>query len=1404
MGVVRVGLALLIATLIATSSGTVRASAALVQNNTATGTTSVTATWAGGAGVTAGHLLVATVAAASGLTIGAPAGWTLIGSIDNPNKIVVAMYYIESCSTKAQGATETFTTTGTPQGGGAGTTVRLMEFSGIVTTGALDVSGTATGGGNSLSVSTSGSVSTSPALGVAILAHQINDNGANLTANSPYSQVGTDTTTSANVEDTIFNVGVTSGGASTAAATASATGHSWAGVIATFQEAPLFWRGGLSGCASGSLFTNTACWSTSSGGASAGVAPGASDRANFDSGGTGNCALSSTAATQAGSITTISGYTGTITQGTQNVSLANDLSIGGGTFTGQSGQTIATNLSGSFIGGIVVSGGIFNGNGATITIQSLFISGGAFNAGAGTLTTNNGGVASFSGGTSTFAGGTSSFVSTLTTSGSSTIVNFGAGAPTVTGLATFNGGAVTFGSGQLLLNGGLDVEGATVTFGSSASTTTVTGTVLVGAGTVNFTNGAATTDFSNTVLFTQSGGTINVNGASVAVGSTITTASNNAFIQSGGTFNHTTAGGTLTVGTTTSPGVGGGGIMNQSGSGAIYNGVATATEIFNGPLNVSGSMSVGAATMTGVGGSGTRKDITITSGGTMTLSSAGFTFANNGTLTVDGTLNAGTGTATFNNPVSVTGTLNGASGTQAFAKALTVSGTLQTGTASMTGGSAALRLVTISSGGTMTLGAPGFTFNSTTAMPIAGTLNAAGTVSFAGPVTLTGTLNAGAATTTITGAVTMTGTSAFSGGTGTTTFTAAPTLTAGTFTVGTAGSSGSVILTAGATFASGMTLAFPTSGGTLSTPGGQTFAINGTVTSSAGTASTLPKIARSSLATGITVSFGATSVLNVNGLEFDNVVSTGVTIADGATYTLLERLSFKNNVANSTASGATHLVITSSNPGGTKLIVVSGCSFDATTQFNVSLIGVSGSTGVRAIFENQGTNGARAGESFDVDADTDDDNIANSSGATPFGSVVEWVYAAPSDTAGTAVGPPTPAFDFNTFAFYGVYATFKNTGGSNPDRVWMRSADGSAAYFYDVPDASGDIVGNPRFDTVNETTLGLDVNGDGDTLDTHLHVVYLCTSTGHIIKLIDNGTSLAPPTSGAWTTDFSIPSSVATITSPLVSDGTNLYFGGTDGAAATQIFGVQISAGANEKTVQKTIASVGAVTTAPTWAVYNGSTYLFAGSAASGGHAHVYRVQVSPGAFVDTDFSSSTSNVNGGVNFMNDRAYAVTDAGKLYVLDASSFTGGFTTLTGFPYSSVAASPIKSYPFVDGSTNNAYFGDNAGKLYVVTSAAADLVGYPYSIVGTPQLLSTPLYRRTSGTIAVGASDGYVYFVNRHDASNNPQIRKRYFVGTGSVSTISYNSNSAQYMAATSDGHMTYISAADVGTDSDGIE
>jgi hypothetical protein len=312
-----------------------------------------------------------------------------------------------------------------------------------------------------------------------------------------------------------------------------------------------------------------------------------------------------------------------------------------------------------------------------------------------------------------------------------------------------------------------------------------------------------------------------------------------------------------------------------------------------------------------------------------------------------------------------------------------------------------------------------------------------------------------------------------------------------------------------------------------------------------------------------------------------------------------------------------------------------------------------------------------------------------------------------------------------------------------------------------------------------------------------VRIVYIGTSTGHIIKLVDDGTSLAPPAGGPWATDFT-SASVSTITSPLIEDGTNLYFGGTDGASATGVFAVQIVAGgAGEKALVRTVGSVSAVAAAPSWARYAGATYLFLGSTATSGQAFIYRINMTTGS-VQSSFSGATSTVNDSVRLINNHAYAVTDGGTMHVLDAANFgVGAFTNLTGFPYQSAAASPMKAAPYVDYKTSYAYFGDNSGKLYVVTDTGANLANYPYTISGALQLASSPVYLPGTGVVAVGASDGTVYFVDRRNASNAPNTFKRFFItGAAAISSVGYDYNTSRYMVSSSDGKLAFINAADV--------
>jgi hypothetical protein len=1296
------------------ASRTAHAAAALIQAPTgATGTTSVTASWTSSTGSATGELLVAILTYNKGATVGVAGGtsWQLAGSVAaNGNNVSTAIYYWQNPPSGRTSETFTFT-------GATLSSVQLAEFTGMQSSGVLDVTGTATVTSSSVTAATSSATTTGPELAVLGFATDDNSQGRKWDSSaSPFSNLGGVVSPGTIDSRYSYQLNVASNTSVSETLTIGNKSANLAAVAATFKVlvTPLYWRGGLTGCAAGSAFSSTTCWANSSGGASSGSAPTSTDTVIFDGGGTGSCALN--AAASALSITMQSGYTGTITHSTGNISLGGALTVSGGTFTSTatSASSIRTNQSGTYAGDLVVSGGTFSSGGAVLAFRNISVSGSSSSLSTGTsaTSTNNSGTVTLSGGSVTFGTGGLTLASTFTVSGATTSI--GNAAFTAPGAVTVSSGSLSFGSGNVAFNGGLTISGTgAVTLGTGTTQTATTVTVSSTSGSaLTFATGST---FSSTDVFSQSAGTVTANNATLTFGSGVAAVSD-GFTLTGGTFSAGTS--TLSVG---SAGNSGGQTTTVNGTSANFDGY-NGTQRFYGILNVTaGTVSLGSASMlssrNGGGNANSDKQVTVGASGWLNLSSS-FSFPSTVAMTIAGKINGGTGTVSFTPAVTFSGS---------------------------------------------------------------------------------GVYDVQQSTTTFSAAVTMSSTtSLFWGGTGTTTFSVAPTFTSGTFQVGSDGTTGSVIFTAGATFASGMTVAFPTSGGTLSAPGGQTIAINGTVTSSAGAITSRPKLARSSGATGITVAFGSTSVLNIDGLEFDNSVSTGVTIADGATYTLLKNLKFQSNVANSISTGATHLAITSSNTGGSKVLQIPGCYFDATAQYNVTLSGVSGSTGVRAVFEFQSTsvNGARGGPAYDLDADTNGDNVADTTTASRYGAVAEWVRASPSDTAGTAVGFPTAAFDWNTFQWYGVYVAFKDTtGSSTADILWNRNSDGSAAYSFSVPQTSGDIVGTPKWDTVNEVTKGVDANGDGDQLDTDVRVVYIGTSTGHIIKLVDNGSSLARPAQGAWASDFT-DSNVSTITSALGNDGTNLYFGGT-GSSTTKVFAVQVAGGSNEAKLVKTIGSVSAITTTPSITTSGGSTYVFLGSTATSNVAYIYRINMT-NLTVDASYSGSTTNINGAVSLVNGRAYAASDGGQVYALDALNFNvGGFTNLTGFPYTTSGSAAVKNAPWVDSSQTYAYFGDDGGKVYAINSSGAALTGFPLTLSASIKITSTPIYVAWGGVIAIGANDGYLYFIDRNNGTTGPSVFRRYFVtGSGSVSNVAYNANTSTYMVSSSDGKLTFVNGSDV--------
>jgi hypothetical protein len=1035
-----------------------------------------------------------------------------------------------------------------------------------------------------------------------------------------------------------------------------------------------------------------------------------------------------------------------------------------------------------------------------------------------------------SAGNVTIAGGTTFMAPALDTTFPATVTIAG----TMTGNSTVPGltKAMTFSGAVTINNGGLFSGGAGNRTFSSTLTILNGGTYTAGAGTQSF----------NTV---GSAGTFNLTGAGSAPTPNFTT----SLTVSGGTTTFGTHGGTAS--TIASLSVSGGTLDCQTNNASLT--VSTATDVSGGTANLQGSgnqslkaVTVSAGSLTlgsgtesltstlGVSGTGTftagTGNVTVT--GAVTVS-GGAAVWGSGTESLQSTLDVAGGTFTVGSgPLTVSGAANvnnggivngGSSSNFRFATSLTL-GTGAASAGTFNGQAAAITVVgatavqsgsTFDAGTSGTLSLAGLTLGNAT--PTIGTFNAnAKTVTASGAVlvqqgsifntntgavTLSGTtdlqtastFNVNSGTVTFGNTFSLLGSSAFAGGTGSATFSVAPTMTSGTFTVGTAGTNGIITMTAGATFAMGATLAFPSDKGVLRLGNGTSLVVQGPITSTWASGSTRPKVDCSACAAGIAVTFRTTSTLNISGLELDDSVAAGLTIEKGATYTLLKNLKFFGNKG---GAGSTHLAITLASA----LVNVPGCIFDTTAATNVTLNGdATAVRGARAIFEFQSTatNGLGAGEALDADGDSNADNFGDVLGSPYYGSVVEWVHASPTDTSGTAAGFPSVAFDWNTFQYYGIYVAYNNyTGGGGADRLWLRSTDGSPAYSYDVS-AGGDIVGTPRWDTLNEVTANVDLDGDTLKNKTDVHVVYIATSNGHIIKLIDTGTAFVRPASGAWATDFVDATNVAVITSPLIADSTNLYFGGRTNGGATQVYGVQISQGA-EKSLARQVATAGAVNTAPSWKVYGGTTYLYVGSMAMAGTAYIYRIDMTTGA-VDAFCDDATANVNDGVRVIGNRAYAVTEGGTLHVLDASDFgVGGFTAnVSGFPYQTAAASPIRSSPYIDPYTNDAYFGDNAGNLYVVGAAGSPATGYPYAIAGSPALSTTPVYLQHGGVIAVGAADGYLYFIDRHDNSNAPQIFKRYFItSAGTVSSVAYNSGQSKYMVSSSDGRLTFINGSDV--------
>jgi autotransporter-associated beta strand protein len=404
--------------------------------------------------------------------------------------------------------------------------------------------------------------------------------------------------------------------------------------------------------------------------------------------------------------------------------VSNAYALGGGTATVSGGTTL--NLAGfnQTIAGLYGSGSVTNAsNTLTLNISGTndtfggVIAGGGGVAliGGGTLTLGN--TNSYVGGTlvsnATLALGTNNALSTngsVTVTNSGGVLNLAGFSQIITGL--FGNGVVTNTTGTnstLTLNVSSNDAFAGTIVGSNALVVAGTGTVTLSAS--NSYNGGTTVSNTATLVLTNNGtmgsGTATVASGTLNIGTNGVTSSYFR-ISSGLLTNSLTGGGTLTAAT------------------YELNGGTVAANLGTGSITVGGS-----ATLSGTAGA---SNVSVTSGGFLTVSGAG-RFTNTASVVVgNGTLSLGS------NQTIDTFTLNGGTLTNVGAASLTA-----TSTYNLNGGTVAAAL---GGAGSLTVG------GSTTLSATAGATNVAitnGTLTLAGggfltntallTVTNTGTLN---------------------------------------------------------------------------------------------------------------------------------------------------------------------------------------------------------------------------------------------------------------------------------------------------------------------------------------------------------------------------------------------------------------------------------------------------------------------------------------------------------------------------------------------------------------------------------------------------------------------------------------------------------------------------------------
>ncbi|MBI2901507.1 MAG: hypothetical protein HYY17_15080 [Planctomycetes bacterium] len=454
--------------------------------------------------------------------------------------------------------------------------------------------------------------------------------------------------------------------------------------------------------------------------------------------------------------------------------------------------------------------------------------------------------------------------------------------------------------------------------------------------------------------------------------------------------------------------------------------------------------------------------------------------------------------------------------------------------------------------------------------------------------------------------------------------------------------------------------------------------------------------------------------------------------------------------ASAIVTSATAAFVTNGVAAGDSLLIVSGqnqglyriSSVDSATQLTLTTT-VANTAGSQYFHVATGPpTGPGAGEANDADNDnTPQDGVAD---VIP-GAVVQWISGAGDALQGTLQGIPTAACDPVTCAYYATYVVTRDAV-AGTDRIWALDRLGRVLYSYDVASGYGDIVGTPAW-----TRIGSD------------HVVFFGTTGGYLFYLKDTGSALVD-FNGSW--PFK-PAAVDEVTSPVVTDGTNLYFGGLE-LGTPKLFAYAIS----DKAQAMARLSTGAIRGRPTVSTISGTKYVFAATDYTGVNAVAWRFDVVTPA---NDVSNTDSKL------YHIRADTLLVAGKLYLADWGGrvhmiAAGGTFAANDWSYYDAihdppAASPgpdngaISAPPFVNVNNGDVFFGDADGHVYRLTSAGG--FGWRVSPDGTA---ITTCPKLVAGSVWVGSFGGTLYRLNMADGA----IIERWNLGTTPVYGLDYQS------------------------------